>query len=61
MDSSLSQLVPDPTGEAREAFGTPLTGLYGVETNDVSLRVTALELYRMELEGSLRRPECDGM
>ena len=36
-------------------------GLYGVKINDVSLRVTTLELSRMELEGSLSRPECDGM
>ena len=49
------------TGEAREAFGTPLMGLYGVEINDVSLRVTTLDLSRMELVGSLRHPECDGM
>ena len=61
MDSSLSQLVPDPTGEAREAFGTPLMRLYGVKINDVSLRVTTLELSRMELVGSFRHAECDGM
>ena len=48
-------------GEARESYGTPLMGLYGVETNDFSLRVTTLELSRMELVGSFRHPECDGI
>ena len=38
-------------GEVREAFGTPVMGFYGVESNDFSSLETTPELSRMEFKG----------